>query len=112
MVYEYRDCFVVSYSPSGKGYEGVLGVRGSAEGVRLYFNQGKPLPDPEKLLQGTGGQVRWIPLGSASALARPAVVRLIAEALAGNRVPFALTGRGPLVLQSIKAQPPRPKRAK
>src|SRR5207342_3525088 len=41
VVYEYRDCFVISYSPSGHGYEGVLGIRGSAEDVRLYFNQGK-----------------------------------------------------------------------
>ena len=52
VVYEYRDCFVISYSPSERGYEGVLVIRGSADGVRLYFNRGKGLPDPEKLLQG------------------------------------------------------------
>ena len=50
VVYEYRDCFVISYSPSEHGYEGVLAIRASAEGVKLYFNQGKGLPDPEKLL--------------------------------------------------------------
>src|SRR5215468_8588699 len=35
VVYEYRDCFVISYSPSEHGYEGVLALRGSAEGLRL-----------------------------------------------------------------------------
>src|ERR1700730_1293933 len=60
VVYEYRDCFVISYSPSEHGYAGVLAIRGSADGVRLYFNRGKGLPDPEKLLQGSGGQRRWV----------------------------------------------------
>src|SRR5262245_47945538 len=53
VVYEYRDCFVISYSPNEHGYEGVLVIRGSADGVKLYFSRGKELPDPEKLLQGS-----------------------------------------------------------
>lgn len=103
VVYEYRDCFVVSYSPSGQGYEGVLAVRGSAEGVRLYFNQGKDLPDPAKLLQGSS-QTRWIEVEGAAALARPEVVTLIDEALARNRVPFAPAGRGSVVVRSTSAK--------
>ena len=97
VVYEYRDCFVISYSPSERGYEGVLVIRGSADGVRLYFNRGKGLPDPEKLLQGAGGQTRWIHVEGASTLARPAVAGLIDEAMARNRVPFARAGRGSVV---------------
>ena len=97
VVYEYRDCFVISYSPSERGYEGVLVIRGSADGVRLYFNRGKGLPDPEKLLQGSGGQTRWIHVEGASTLARPAVASLIDEAVARNRVPFARAGRGSVV---------------
>jgi len=96
VVYEYRDCFLISYSPSERGYEGVLAIRGSAEGVRLYFNRGKGLPDPEKLLQGSG-QTRWIQVEGASTLARPTVARLIDEAIARNRVPFARAGRGSVV---------------
>ena len=104
VVYEYRDCFVISYSPSERGYEGVLAIRGSADGVRLYFNRGKGLPDPEKLLQGSGGQTRWIHVEGASTLARPAVARLIEEAIARNRVPFALAGRGSVVVRSASAK--------
>jgi hypothetical protein len=99
VVYEYRDCFVISCSPSERGYEGVLAIRASAEGVRLYFNRGKGLPDPAKLLRGTGTQTRWIHLEGASTLARPEVARLVDEALARNRVPFARTGRGPIVIR-------------
>jgi hypothetical protein len=104
VVYEYRDCFVISHSPSERGYEGVFAIRASANGVRLYFNQGKGLPDPEKLLQGSGSQTRWIHLEGASTLARPAVEHLVDEAIARNRVPFASTGRGPVVVRSTLAK--------
>lgn len=103
MVYEYRDNFAISYSPSGNGYEGVFALRAAADGVRLYFNQAKGLPDPEKLLQGSGGLVRWIPVEAAATLARPDVLRLVDEALARNPVPFAARGRGPVVVRETAA---------
>lgn len=56
IVYEYRDFFVISYSPNEHGYEGVLAIHAGANGVKLYFNRGKELPDPERLLQGYGNQ--------------------------------------------------------
>src|SRR3954468_21131496 len=93
VVYEYDGFFVISFSPNEHGYAGVFAIRASADGVRLYFNQGKGLPDPGKLLQGSGTQTRWIPLAGTSTIAGPAVTRLINEALARNRVPFATTGR-------------------
>jgi hypothetical protein len=110
LVYEYRDCFVISYAPDDRGYEGVLALRGSADGVKLYFNRGKGLPDPGKLLRGSGNQTRWIALEDASTLRRPAVASLVDEALARNRVPFARTGRGPVVLRS--ASPAKGRRAR
>ena len=104
VVYEYRDWFVISYSPSDRGYEGVLGIRASADGVRLYFNRAKDLPDPEKLLRGSSGQSRWIELEKATAMKKPACVTLIDEAVARNPVPFAPAGRGPVLIRSTAAQ--------
>lgn len=54
LVYEYRDWFVISYSPNEHGYEGVLAIRADASGVKLYFNRGKELPDPAKIVAGVG----------------------------------------------------------
>ena len=98
VVYEYRDCFVISYSPNERGYEGVFAIRGSADGVKLYLNRGKGLPDPEKLLRGSA-QARWIQMEGASTLARPAIASLMDEAIARNRVPFARTGRGLVMIR-------------
>ena len=109
VVYEYRDWFVISYSPNEHGYEGVLGIHASADGVKLYFNRGKELPDPAKLLQGSS-QTRWIHVEGASALARPEVARLIDEAIAHNQVPFADAGRGSVVIRSASAKQRRRRR--
>jgi len=108
-VYEYRDFFVISYSPNERGYEGVLAICASANGVKLYFNRGKELPDPEKLLQGSS-QTRWIPMEAASTLARPEVASLIDEAIARNSVAFADAGRGSVVIRSTSAKKTRPSR--
>ncbi len=103
VVYEYRDCCVISISPSGQGYEGVFALRASSDGVKLYFNQGKRLSDPTKLLQGSGGQARWIETKGAATLARPEVAALIEKAIANNRVPFDATGRGSVVVRETTA---------
>ncbi len=105
VVYEYRDFYVISYSPNERGSEGIFAIRGSTNGIRLYFNHGKGLPDPEKLLQGSGRQTRWIQLEGASPFAHPAVAGLVEEAIARNRVSFARKGRGAVVIRSVSAKP-------
>ena len=72
--------------------------------MRLYFNRGKGLADPEKLLRGSGNQTRWIQVEGASTLAHAAVARLIDEAIARNHVPFARAGRGSVVIRSASAK--------
>lgn len=111
IVYEYRSWFVISFSPSEHGHEGVLGIRGDAAGVRLYFSRGKGLPDPEKLLKGSA-QVRFIEVSSASTLTRPAVASLIDETIARNPVAFVRDGDGSVILKSASAKASRPARKK
>jgi hypothetical protein len=114
VVYEYRGFFAISYSPSERGYEGVLVLRAAENGVSLYFNRGKELPDPLKLLRGSGGVTRYINVAAASTLARPEVARLIDGAIARNRVPFARAGRGSMVIRptAAKKRRPLPKKSK
>lgn len=105
LVYEYANlgAVVISFSPNDHGYEGVLGIRATESGVKLYLNLGKNLPDPDKLLKGSG-QTRSIDVVGASTLARAEVARLIEEAIARNGVPFASTGRGSVVIRSTSAK--------
>ena len=104
LVYVYRDWFVITFSPNRQGQAGILAIRASADGVKLFFNRGRELPDPERLLQGSGKQTRWIPLEGASTFARPEVVSLIDAAIALIQVPFESAGRGPLVVRSASSK--------
>jgi len=76
---------------------------GLPEGGMLSFARGEAL-----WLGAAGGQTRWIDLEGASTLASPEVVRLIEAAIALNRVPFAHTGRGSVVMSPSSAKKRRP----
>jgi hypothetical protein len=103
VVYEYRDCFVISYAPNEHGYDGALALRASAEGIVLYFNRGKDLPDPAKVLQGSGKQTRSIKVENAATLARPEVASLIDEAIARNPEAYPTSGGGSVLIRSTSA---------
>jgi len=55
------------------------------EHVTFAFLRGAALPDPEKLLEGTGKGVRHVKLRSVADVKRPGVKKLIAEAMKLNR---------------------------
>jgi len=55
------------------------------EHLSLAFLRGAKLPDPEKLLEGTGKGVRHVKLRSVADVKRPGVKRLIVEAAKLNR---------------------------
>jgi hypothetical protein len=113
LVYDYSDALVVSYAPADKGIDGIVALRASATGVSLYFSQGPQLPDPKRLLRGSGKQVRFMQLESASQLAHPDVDALIAATVLQARVPFPATGKGDLIIKSASAKKkPRRKPAK
>jgi hypothetical protein len=111
LLYDYRTFFVIGYSPSEHGIESVVSIAARPDGVRLYFMNGPQLPDPKKLLMGTGKQARFIHVEAASRLKHPDVEALIAAAIARAAVPLAGKGSGRLVTKTsaVKARPRRKK---
>ena len=88
-MYNYASSVVVSFSVSERGYEGIVTVTVSPDGVRLYFN--KSLPDPEGLLEGSGGKVRYVTVEAASDLDRGPIHALIKAAIEHAGVAFPRT---------------------
>jgi hypothetical protein len=107
LVYNYNHACVISYGPTDRPYHAPLSLSVQASGVSLYFLGGPTLPDPKKLLQGTGKQVRFVPLPSAAAFASPDVASLIAAAVQAAPVPFDPTLRPGLIIKSNSAKPGR-----
>lgn len=103
LIYDYRSFFVIAYSPTEQGIEGIVTIAARPDGVRLYLMNGPRLPDPKKLLMGSGKQVRFIPVEAASRLKHPDVEALIAAAIAKASVPLASKGRGKLVTKTSAA---------
>ena len=115
LAYDYSSFFVIAYSPTEQGIDAPVSIAARADGVDLYFNQGPQLPDPKKLLLGSGKLTRFIKLETARQLAHPDVEVFIAAALEHAKVPLPSKGKGSLIIKTNKsaaAKKPRRKSAK
>ena len=103
MVYDNYNFFVIGYCPTDLPSDAVLSIAAGANGVGLCFIHGARLPDPKKVLQGSGNQTRFIRLESTAVLERPEVKALIDAALAKAK-PMPTGGRGKLVIRSVSGR--------
>jgi hypothetical protein len=111
LVYDNWNGLVVGFGPSARPSEAVVSILMASDHVSLCFIQNGPsLPDPLKLLKGSGNVVRHMRLTSARDLEAPAVRTLVKTAVARSDVPFAKGKRRELIIQSIspKQRPRRP----
>jgi hypothetical protein len=113
LVYDNYNFFVIGYGPTERPSDCIVSMVAGANGVGLCFIHGARLPDPRKILLGSGNQTRSIHLDSADVLARPEVEALIAAAVTQAKTPFRAGTRSKLIIRSVSAkQRPRRKAAK
>ncbi len=111
LAYDYNHSIVISYSPTDHGIDGIVAISASAKGIFLYFNQGQNLPDPTKLLQGSGKQTRFVRVDAADQLAQPDMEALMDASMDQAKVPLPTKGRGILLIRGAasKESPRRPR---
>jgi hypothetical protein len=109
LVYDNYNFFVIGYGPTERTSEAVFSIAAQASGVALCFLHGAKLPDPQKILRGSGNQVRSLKLPTAATLDEPAVGAMIATAIAHAPVPFDSATHPRLIIKSISAKQ-RPRR--
>ena len=109
LVYDYNSFFVITYSATDHPMDGIVSTAARPDGVRLYFMQGQKLPDPKKLLMGSGKQTRFIPVQAAAKLKHPDVEALIVATIDQASVPLPSEGRGTLIIRTFgeNKRPPR-----
>ena len=108
MVYDNYNFFVIGYGPNERASEAVLSIAAQARGVSICFIQGAKLPDPTRLLIGSGKQTRSLRIESADVLLQPAVEELIRAALAFGETSVPNSG-GYTVIKSV-SEKQRPRR--
>jgi hypothetical protein len=109
LVYDNYNALAIGWGPNERASEVIVSLGVYARGVSLYFTHGAKLPDPRKLLQGSGNQGRFIRLTSATQLNQHAIASLLHAAIRLGKTPLPTTGRGYTVIKSISAKQ-RPRR--
>lgn len=109
LVYDNYNFFVVGYGPTVRPSDCIITIAAAANGVGLCFVRGAKLPDPDRVLLGSGRQTRFIRLPSAKILDQPAVQALLTAATEHAQTPLPSTGRGKLIIRSVSAKQ-RPRR--
>jgi hypothetical protein len=104
LVYDNYNFFVIGYCPTERPSDCLFSVAAAANGVGLCFTQGAHLPDPEKLLVGSGKQTRFLRLESTAVLDQPAVKALFRIAADQAKAPMPTGGRGRLIIRSVSAK--------
>jgi hypothetical protein len=108
LVWDNYNSFVIGYSPTDRPSDAIVSIVVRANGVGLCFIRGASLPDPQKVLLGSGNQTRFIRIELPRALKRPEAKAVLAAAIAQARVRPPANGRGQLIIRSIsKKQRPR-----
>jgi len=113
LAYDNYNFFVIGYGPTERPSDCIVSMAAGASGVGLCFIHGAGLPDPKKVLLGSGNQTRFIRIESVDVLERPEVKALVAAAIARAKTPLPASGRGALIIRSVSAkQRPRRRPAK
>jgi len=109
LVYDNYNFFVIGYGPGERASDAIFSLAAQAKGLALCFLQGAKLPDPKKILRGSGNVVRSLRLEDDETIDRPEVRALVRIALERAKVPLEKDGAHRLVIKSVSAKQ-RPRR--
>ena len=113
LVWDNYNFFVIGYSPTERPTDSIVSIAARAGSVGLCFIRGASLPDPRKLLLGTGKQTRFIRVESAGLLAQPEIEALVSAAIDQAGTPLPAKGKGRVIIRSVAVkQRPRRKPAR
>jgi hypothetical protein len=107
LVYDNYNALAIGFGPTERASDAVFSIALFPRWVNLFFLRGAALPDPHKLLQGSGKQARSIRLQNIELLDQPEVLALMDAAAARCSLEPG-PGRGQIVIKSISpTQRPR-----
>ena len=108
LIYDNYNALAIGFGPTERASEAIFSIALFPRWVSLFFLQAKGLPDPDKVLKGSGSVAKHVVLPTADALYLPAVQALMREATERAKVPFDPQGQHRLIVKSISAkQKPR-----
>lgn len=113
LIYDNYNALVFAFGPSERSSEAVVSLAAYPRWVTLFFANGASLSDPLGVLVGRGSRVRGVRLAGAVDISDPAVLALIAQAIAPVEKDFAAAPKLKSILKSVssKQRPRQPNRS-
>lgn len=105
IVYDAPTAVAIAFTPSGRFKEAICHVSVYADHVNLGFNRGADLPDPGRLLQGSGKTIRHLTVRRVEDLLAPPLRVLLAEAV---KRAHATTAHAGVIIKSTPGKKRRP----
>ena len=104
LVYDNYNALVFGIASSMRASDVIVSVAGYPKWVTLFFFRGVDLPDPTRILEGSGAQIRSVRLHPPSKLHEPSVQALIAAARASASSALAAAPPLTTVIKSVSAK--------
>jgi len=110
LVYDNYNALVVGFGPSERASEAVFSIALYPRWINLFFLYGATLPDPKKILKGSGKQVRSILIKEAAELDKPEVRAVMDAALESADPPIDPKAKRRMTIRAIapKQRPRQP----
>jgi hypothetical protein len=89
LVYDNYNFFVIGYCTTERPSDCVVSLAANSKGLALSFYHGATLPDPHRMLQGSGNQNRFVRLDGPATLSRLEVRELLDAAEAQADPPLS-----------------------
>jgi hypothetical protein len=104
LVYDNYNALAIGFGPNEKAGQAVLSLAVMPRWVTLCFLRGVGLPDPRRLLKGSGSRVRHVRLLTSESFDDAAVQDLITAALERAEPQIDPAARQQLIIKSISAK--------
>lgn len=107
LVYDNYNALAIAFAPTERASDAILSIALYPRWVSLFLVGGQKLPDPKKLLRGSGATMRHVVLDEVT-IDTPAVRALVRGAVKLARHPIPKT-RGKILIKAVVAKQ-RPRR--
>jgi hypothetical protein len=108
LVYDNYNALVIAFGPTDRTSEVILSIALYPRWVSLFFARGAALPDPSRVLRGSGSRIRHVLLDPPAVIDSEPVRALIGAAVATHPKRL-VAGKGRTIVKSVSAKQ-RPRR--
>lgn len=114
-IYDAYSAVAIGYGTSDRLRDGIFHIAVYSNHVNLGFNYGATLDDPDGILEGSGKQIRHIPIRTPADLVRPEIRKYVRAAIAvaeddARKLGVATPPKPKRVISVVKAIYPKKRR--